>query len=326
MRISHLRAGRPLSLSPAMANRTDPLAQTVHGTNPQNLVSGDTAQLACAVRLEPSRLMLMHPSLCPRVQVEKILRLRIYEARYWKEECFALTAETLVDKAMELDHVGGVFGSSRKPTRFICLALKMLQLQPEKDIVVEFIKNEDFKCVPCSRHALWRCGTHSQRILGAHHLRYVRALGAFYMRLVGRANDIYDYLEPLYNDYRKLRKKSANGELPPLPLPPPFVRLLTHDRGRLGGHAHGRICGRVAAGGYVLRNRHASAAATRAAGGAGRAGPAAERAGRRAGAGAAGGAGPSRTAAVAAVGAAGAGAVGGAAGSGGGAKRAERWC
>ena len=47
----------------------------------------------------------------------------------------------------------------------MCLVLKMLQLQPEKEIVIEFIKNEDFK--------------------------YVRILGAFYLRLVGKPVDIY---------------------------------------------------------------------------------------------------------------------------------------
>lgn len=54
-------------------------------------------------------------------------------------------AETLVDKAMELDHFGGTFGGNRKATPFMCLTLKMLQIQPEKEIVVEFIKNEDYK-------------------------------------------------------------------------------------------------------------------------------------------------------------------------------------
>lgn len=55
------------------------------------------------------------------------------------------TAELVVDKAMELKYVGGVFGGNIKPTPFLCLTLKMLQIQPEKDIIVEFIKNEDFK-------------------------------------------------------------------------------------------------------------------------------------------------------------------------------------
>lgn len=54
-----------------MANRTVKDAKSIRGTNPQYLV-------------------------------EKIIRARIYDSKYWKEECFALTAELLVDKAMEL--------------------------------------------------------------------------------------------------------------------------------------------------------------------------------------------------------------------------------
>ena len=36
-----------------------------------------------------------------------------------------MTAETVVDRAMELDHIGGTFGGSRKPTAFIQLVLKV---------------------------------------------------------------------------------------------------------------------------------------------------------------------------------------------------------
>lgn len=39
----------------------------------------------------------------------------------------------------------------------------------------------------------------------------MRVLGAFYLRLTGTDVDIYRYLEPLYNDYRKLRQKLADG-------------------------------------------------------------------------------------------------------------------
>lgn len=45
-----------------MANRTVKDANSIHGTNPQYLV-------------------------------EKIIRTRIYESKYWKEECFGLTGE-----------------------------------------------------------------------------------------------------------------------------------------------------------------------------------------------------------------------------------------
>lgn len=94
-------------------------------------------------------------------------------------------AETLIDKAVSLPCVGGTFGGARMPTDFLCLVLKMLQIQPEMEIVLEFIKNMDFK--------------------------YVRALGAFYLRLTGRAADVYTYLEPLLNDFRKIRMRASDG-------------------------------------------------------------------------------------------------------------------
>ena len=137
-----------------MANRTIKEANSIRGTNPQYLI-------------------------------EKIIRNRIYDCRYWKEDCFGLTAELLVDKAMALDHVGSTFAQNVQATPFICLVLKMLQIQPSKDIIVEFIRRSDYK--------------------------YVRALGAFYMRLVGTSVDIYKYLEPLYIDYRKMKCINIEG-------------------------------------------------------------------------------------------------------------------
>ncbi len=58
---------------------------------------------------------------------------------------YLFLAELLVDKAMALDHIGGTYSGNIKPSPFLCLILKMLQIQPEKDIVVEFIRNEDYK-------------------------------------------------------------------------------------------------------------------------------------------------------------------------------------
>jgi hypothetical protein len=43
--------------------------------------------------------------------------------------------------------------------------------------------------------------------------RYVRVLGAFYLRLTGTVADVYQYLEPLYNDYRKIRHKLSDGRM-----------------------------------------------------------------------------------------------------------------
>jgi len=156
-----------------MANRTVKDAHTIKGTNPQYLI-------------------------------EKIIRTRIYDSQYWKEDCFALTAELVVDKAMELRFIGGVYAGNIKPAPFLCLVLKMLQIQPEKDIVVEFIKNEDFK--------------------------YVRALGAFYLRLTGSSMDCYKYLEPLLNDYRKVRTQGRDGQFVLSHMDEFIDELLTSDR------------------------------------------------------------------------------------------------
>ncbi len=75
------------------------------------------------------------------------MRTKIYETNYWKEHCFGLTAAGIVEKAVELRYVGGTYGGARKPCEFMCLVLKMLQIQPDKEIILEYIRNEDYKYV-----------------------------------------------------------------------------------------------------------------------------------------------------------------------------------
>lgn len=91
--------------------------------------------------------------------VEYIIRQKVYQTVYWKESCFALTAESLIDKAVDLKAVGGTFGGARKPTNFMCLILKMLQIQPDKEIIIEYIKNQDFKYV----RVLGECGAEQEQ-------------------------------------------------------------------------------------------------------------------------------------------------------------------
>jgi pre-mRNA-splicing factor 38A len=87
------------------------------------------------------------PPLNPQNLVEKITRNKIQASVYWKERCFGLSAETMIDRAVELRAVGGMYGEPNKPSEFICLILKMLQIQPDFEIVVELIRNEDYKYV-----------------------------------------------------------------------------------------------------------------------------------------------------------------------------------
>ncbi|KAK6021017.1 PRP38 family protein, partial [Ostertagia ostertagi] len=72
----------------------------------------------------------------PQFLVEKIIRQRIYDSKYWKESCFALSGQFTL---------------------------------------------------------------------------YARALGAMYLRLTFTSVEIYKYLEPLFNDYRKLRYMNKLG-------------------------------------------------------------------------------------------------------------------
>ncbi|PVU95855.1 hypothetical protein BB561_001567 [Smittium simulii] len=174
-----------------MANFTVKDAISIHGTDPQHLF-------------------------------EKIVRTRIHDSIFWKERCFGLNASGILELASELTYVGGCYGGAEKPSEFICIALKMLQIQPDKDIIYEFINQDDFK--------------------------YVRILGAFYLRLVGKHTEIYSQLEPLYNDYRKIRIRNSDSSFS-LSYVDEFIdELLTKDR--ICNTTFPRITSR-----YILENR-----------------------------------------------------------------------
>ena len=140
----------------------------------------------------------------PQNLIEYITRQRIYDGHFWKQECFGLNAVDVAEKAStNIQCVGGCYGGNRQPTRFLALLLKLLQIQPSEDIVEELIQNEDFG--------------------------YVRALGAMYLRLTASPPDIYEHLEPLLLDYRRLRVRTINGwDL--IPMDEYVQQLLRNDR------------------------------------------------------------------------------------------------
>ncbi|KAL8810945.1 MAG: hypothetical protein Q9223_001964 [Gallowayella weberi] len=116
--------------------------------------------------------------------LETPVRDRITDSYYWKEQCFALNAATLCDKASALTYIGGTYGQ-QKPTPFLCLLFKLLQLLPEKEIVLLYLRQREFK--------------------------YLTALAAFYVRLTFEAKEVFRVLEPLLGDWRKLRRRTREG-------------------------------------------------------------------------------------------------------------------
>ncbi|TKY88927.1 hypothetical protein EX895_002168 [Sporisorium graminicola] len=155
-----------------MANATIRGAVSIHGTNPQFLI-------------------------------EKPVRARIYESPYWKEHCFALSASTILPLATSLHHIGGLVGLQR-PSHFLCLLQKLLQIQPEPAIVNAYLNARQFK--------------------------YLRALAAFYIRLTYKSTDIYTLLEPLLEDGRKLRWRGSGGEFSIVHMDEWIDMLLTEER------------------------------------------------------------------------------------------------
>lgn len=142
----------------------------------------------------------------PATLFEKAVRDRITDSYYWKEQCFGLNAASLCDRAVELTSIGGTYGISEKPTPFLCLAFKMLQLGLDRKIVLEYLNFTD----PGSDEDN---DTTTEEQLGngvvkdRGDFKYLRALAAFYVRLTFNAVDVYKALEPLLLDYRKLKRR-----------------------------------------------------------------------------------------------------------------------
>ena len=143
---------------------------------------------------------------------EKAVRDRIVESCYWKEQCFGLNAATLCDRAAELTFIGGTYGVMGKPTPFLCLAFKLLQLVPEKEVILEYLNfRDDTDEEDAEDDSAKRLNGSGTSVRRPGEFKYLRALAAFYIRLTWDAVDIYQTLEPLLADYRKLKRRTKEG-------------------------------------------------------------------------------------------------------------------
>jgi pre-mRNA-splicing factor 38A len=124
----------------------------------------------------------------PATILEKAVRERIIDSYFYKEQCFGVNEADVVDRVVEhVDFIGGVTGTVQKPTPFLCLAFKLLQLAPSDEILDEYLH------------------------YGGEKFKYLRALAVFYIRLTRTDKDVYAKLEPFLEDRRKLRRKGRDG-------------------------------------------------------------------------------------------------------------------
>ena len=135
-------------------------------------------------------------------KLELIVRNKIFNSSYWKEQCFGLNSESLIDKALALKYIGGINSSSGQPCEFVCLVMKLLQLNPKREIIEQYLSDPE--------------------------LKYLRALALFFVRLTFPPPQIYAVLEQFYSDHHKLRVLTHEGKFDLLYMDE-FVDMLLTD-------------------------------------------------------------------------------------------------
>ena len=143
----------------------------------------------------------------PATIMEKAVKDRIVESYFYKEQCFALNEADIVDRVVEhVRFIGGTSGVAQKPSPFLCLAFKLLELAPSDEILAEYLA------------------------FGGDHFKYLRALACFYVRLTRPAKEVFQFLEPFLADRRKLRRKAREGRTRLMYVDAFVDELLTQDR------------------------------------------------------------------------------------------------
>ncbi|APA11135.1 hypothetical protein SS1G_11323 [Sclerotinia sclerotiorum 1980 UF-70] len=142
----------------------------------------------------------------PTTILEKPVRERIVDCYFWKDQCFALNEADIVSRVVShVTFIAGTYGDSQRPSPFLCLAFKLLQLGPSDEILQEYMG------------------------YGGEKFKYLRALALFYWRMTRQAKDVFMVLEGYLDDRRKLRRKTRTGTT--LTFMDQFVDdLLTKDR------------------------------------------------------------------------------------------------
>jgi pre-mRNA-splicing factor 38A len=128
---------------------------------------------------ERCRLEKMEPNLIDRIE----------QSRYWRERCFSLTTESWLHRAKRITYAGGQISSHGEPSPFACLLCALLNLKLAEGVLNAMLANSDF--------------------------RYIRLLAAFAVRFKYSGSSpasAYRLLEPLYNDFRRVQIRSADGE------------------------------------------------------------------------------------------------------------------
>lgn len=118
------------------------------------------------------------------------IRRRIYDSQYWKQYCFGLNLVSFIDRSQLITAVGGVYGIPfRRPTHFLCLFLKLLELNPSNDVVEMFLNTKSWQ------------------------MKYLQLLTALFIRFTWTKDPdkLYNNLELLLSRYNKFAVATDDG-------------------------------------------------------------------------------------------------------------------
>ncbi|PHH76558.1 hypothetical protein CDD80_1419 [Ophiocordyceps camponoti-rufipedis] len=107
-----------------------------------------------------TKVALAPNGLNPATIMEKAVRDRISNSYFYQEQCFFANEADVVDRVVEyVSFIGGTHGADQKPSPFLCLAFKLLELAPDEDVLETYLS------------------------YGGSRFKYLRALACFYVRL-----------------------------------------------------------------------------------------------------------------------------------------------
>lgn len=114
--------------------------------------------------------------------MEPIMRHRIQDSIFYKQYLYLTNEATILPIIVSQVKYIGSTNANGKPSPFICCLLRLLELEPLREIMEMCLDQ-----------------------LGTNEFKYLTALVMLYIRMVWASDEVINTLEPLYRDYRKLR-------------------------------------------------------------------------------------------------------------------------
>jgi len=93
-----------------------------------------------------SHATITHGRHDPQRLLSNIIIPKIREDMFWKEHLFACSAADMCEVVVEhVRSVGATYGGRRRPSKFLCCLLKLLQLAPSEKIIRAYMEQDEFK-------------------------------------------------------------------------------------------------------------------------------------------------------------------------------------